>query len=142
METRPSSRKRWLRWSVSVLMGVVATVAVLLACVRELTRPEFPAPGPVLEQLHRRMQNLRPGMTDRQVWRELGLFGYLKRETIGGGSLSEHWSSYHPGPGYHLLLIFDETSEPRRFVEGHLFDPQGVNAAPNPTLQRAPLPLP
>jgi hypothetical protein len=132
----PPHANRGFRWSISALMGIVAAVAVLLAAALAWMRPEPPAPGHVLDQLPLRMQRLGPGMTEQRVWRELGLAGYRKGPQMCAGSSDCFWTSYSPGPGYGLVLFFDETVSPPRFVGAHLVDPQGVIHALNLALQR------
>jgi hypothetical protein len=132
---------RGLRWSISALMGIVAAVAVLLAAALAWMRPEPPAPDYVLEQLPLRMERLRPGMTERRIWRELGLAGYRKVPGMGGGGGDSCWRSYHLGSGYGLVLYFDAFDEPGshpRLVGARLDYPQGEIHMPNPTLQRTP----
>jgi hypothetical protein len=43
------------------------------------------------------MQRLKPGMTEKRVWRELGLDGYRKERGMGGGGGDSCWSGYHLG---------------------------------------------
>jgi hypothetical protein len=124
------------RFTLRRLMVAVAVVAVLLVSALAWMRPEPPAPVHVLDQLPLRIQRLKPGMTERRVWWELGLAGYRKGPGAGGGSLACHWQGYSPAPGYNLVLSFDEMNYPPRFVRAHLFYPHGAMKASDPTLLR------
>jgi hypothetical protein len=127
----PQNAYRGLRWSIAALMGLVAAVAVFLSFALAWMRPAPPAPGYVLDRLPLQMQRLRPGMTERRVWAELGLAGYHIQRGAGGGPDDCYWTAYSPGPGYGLVLSFDETVSPPRLVGARLDYPQGVIHTPN-----------
>lgn len=126
-----SRANRGFRCSIFALMGVVAAVAVLLASALAWMRPAPPAPGDLLDQLPLRMQRLRPGMTERRVWKELGLAGYRIQPMSGGGSRDCSWTAYFVGPGYGIVLSTDETVSPPRVVGARLDYPQGEIHAPD-----------
>lgn len=139
MEMHNSPRGRRLHRSVAAFMGVVAALAVLMACCRGLMADDPPAPDHILDRLPQRMQRLRPGMTDREVWRKLGLAGYRKGHGMGRGPLSNYTTFYSPGPGYRFLMYSDETQTPSRFLRGYLEYRDGVvESPPGPPFQRVP----
>ena len=80
-------------------------------------------------------------MTEKRVWRELGLDGYRKERGMGGGGGDSCWSGYHLGTGYGIVLYFDAFDEPGshpRLVGARLDSPQGAIHMPKLTLQRPP----
>ena len=130
MDQCESLGRRRPRWSVAALMGIVAIVAVLMKFYPWLLPGVFQAPRDTLDRLPERMQRLRPGLTERQVWWELGLAPYRVEEGPGNGSSRNYSRTYRLGSGYHLQLCFDHTSTPARFNEGSLSGP-GVVGSPN-----------
>lgn len=103
------------RVRVWTFMAFVAAVVVTVALPRIVYGPPFP-PGSVLRQVPARMKGLRPGMTERQVWSELGLSWYRANPGAGNGPSADYLTAYDLGSGYSLQLRFDMTRNPPGFT--------------------------
>ncbi len=103
----------------AVFCGVIFATALYLLLLPILLRLPFRVPPPVAARAKARVNRLKPGMTERQVWSTLGLNGYGFRARVPGGSgpPKAFPMNYVLWPGYVFHARWNLHAQPPTLVE-------------------------
>ena len=79
--------------------------------------PTYPLSIIEIQQIEQALLQLKPGMTGKQVSDILDKTPFKKNACYYCDGPMEHYRfSYSLRPGYNLVLVYDQTAEPPRFV--------------------------
>lgn len=106
-----------LFWKTVFCVGVFAT-ALLVVFFPLLNRLPYRVPIWVAQRAQQQIGQLRPGMTEQEVWSTLGLTGRgFKAHVNGSGPPNAFPANYVLWPGYVLHTRWDYRTKPVTLVD-------------------------
>lgn len=119
----PSGRAIWHRLDVLALTLALA----LLGWFSYRRVHDRDVPLSIVRQLPGRLDRLRPGMTEQEVWQALGLGRHRPEPTVGGGPVKEFGITYSLRQDCGITLYRDGTDGTNHIVRVLLHRwPEGV----------------